>query len=170
MRCRYTRIFLAGIALRLIAGNLCGHRFFSGVFGAFLFIDQGHADDFLAVEDELGHEFAHDRGHAEADLEAAIGDELTVVQRVCTQHRSAAFAAGANACPALDHLSSVQHGNGAGGAVDHILKRVVGAGWIVVTAFRGRADGQSSVRMGYDMDRIRKQLRQEFPGWDSAKN
>ena len=58
----------------------------------------------LAVQHQIDHDFRHFRGHAEADLETAIGDVMPGAARPWPQHRRAGFGARAHPGPAFQNF------------------------------------------------------------------
>jgi hypothetical protein len=113
----------------------------------------------VPVHDEIGHEVGHQRRHAEADLEAAIGDEFPRPGWMVPQHGRAGAGARAKAGPAFDHRRVAKRGAGGAGAGDDLVELCVGGGGIGPVAFGGGSDGDGPVDMRDDVEPVCIELR-----------
>ena len=113
---------------------------------------EGIGDAVAAGKDEVGHHLAGKGGEREADLEAAIGDELAGMMRMGAEKRLPAGGARADAGPARDDGRPGKRGADRAGACDHRIEAGIGGGGVLPVFLGGRADGGGAVAMGHDVE------------------
>lgn len=113
---------------------------------------EGTGNAVAALQDEVGQDLAGERGKREADLEAAIGNELAGIMRMGAKKRLPAGRAGTDAGPAGDDRRPGQRRTDRAGARDDRIEAGIGGGGVLPVLFAGRADGGRAVAMGDDVE------------------
>jgi len=112
---------------------------------------EGIGDPVVAREDEVGHDLAGKGGEREADLEAAIGDELAGMVRMGAKQRLPAGGARTDAGPARDDGRRHERRTDRAGPRDHGIEPGIGGRGVEPVLLGGRADGGGAVAMGHDV-------------------